>query len=278
MNAAATPFELIAQDLHFAYAGREVLQGVNLRVQPGEVVALLGANGSGKTTLLRLLLGLARPRAGRVALNGRPLASHSPRELARHLAYVPQNHIAPFPYTVLDVAVLGRLPYTGLLRAPSARDQEIASANLERLGIAALAQRPYTEISGGERQLTLIARALTQGARVLVLDEPASGLDYGNQLRFLQHLRRLAAEGYAIVKATHHPEHALLASTRVVLLAQGRVMADGPPRAVVTPERIRQLYGVDVAAFHAPEGRATAFYPRGPQNAEPSDEAPGTNA
>ena len=124
-----------------------------------------------------------------------------------------------------------------------------------------MAQRPYTEISGGERQLTLIARAMAQGARILVMDEPASGLDYGNQLRFLQHLRSLAAEGYAIVKSTHHPEHALLSSSRVVLLSRGVVVADGPPDEVVTPESIRLLYGVDVRAFHAPDGQATGFYP-----------------
>jgi len=265
MNAPALPLsgplELAAQEVCFAYGRRGVLRGVNLGVGPGEVLSLLGANGSGKTTLLRLLLGLARPRAGLVSLNGKPLAQYPRRELARYLAYVPQTHVTPFPYTVRDIAVLGRLPHTGLVRSPTRRDYEVAMEVLGRLGIADLADRPYTDISGGERQLTLIARALAQGARVLVMDEPVSGLDYGHQLRFLAHLRRLAADGYAIVKATHHPEHALLASTRVALLCDGAVVCDGPPAEVVTPSTIARIYRVEVAAFHAPNGEATAFYP-----------------
>lgn len=259
------PVELVASDLHFAYGSRSVLRGVSVSVAPGEIVSLLGANGSGKSTLLRLLLGLLRPKSGTVSLNGRLLAQHPPREQARYLAYVPQTHAAPFPYTVLEIAVLGRLPHTGLVRSPTPHDYDVALQTLDRLGVAHLAERPYTEISGGERQLTLIARALAQGARILVMDEPVSGLDYGNQLRFLQHLRDLAADGYAVIKTTHHPEHALLASTRVVLLSDGSVVGDGPPGEAVTPEAIHKLYRVDVSAFHAPDGAATAFYPRRPQ-------------
>jgi len=261
--------QLAAHEVHFAYGARSVLRGTSLTVGPGEIVSVLGANGSGKTTLLRVLLGLARPRAGCVTLNGKPLARYAPRERARCLAYVPQSHTMPFPYTVLEIAVLGRLPHTGLIHPPTRRDHDVALETLDRLGIASLARRPYAEISGGERQLALIARALTQGARILVMDEPVSGLDYGNQLRFLQHLRRLAADGYAILKATHHPEHALLASTRVILLCDGVVAGDGPPGEAVTSATIRRLYAVDVVAFHAPNGRATAFYPCEPLYANP---------
>ncbi len=253
--------ELVAQEVHFAYAGRSVLHGVTLKIRSGEVVSLLGANGSGKTTLLRLLLGLSRPRSGLVALNGKPLAHYPRRELARYLAYVPQTHVTPFPYTVREIAVLGRLPYTGLVRSATRRDHHVAMEMLERLGIADLADRPYTEISGGERQLALIARALAQGARILIMDEPVSGLDYGNQLRFLALLRGLAAHGYAILKATHHPEHTLLASTRVALLCDGAIVLDGPPAEVVTPSTIKRIYHVEVSAFHAPNGDTIAFHP-----------------
>jgi iron complex transport system ATP-binding protein len=253
--------ELLAQEVHFAYAGRGVLHGVTLTVRPGEVVSLLGANGSGKTTLLRLLLGLSKPKSGLVCLNGRPLRHYPRRELARHLAYVPQTHITPFPYTVREIVVLGRLPHTGLVRSATRRDHELAMAVLDRLGIADLAERPYTEISGGERQLALIARALAQGARILIMDEPVSNLDYGNQLRLLALLRGLAADGYAIVKATHHPEQTLLASTRVALLCDGVIVLDGPPVDVVTPSTIQRIYHVEVSAFHAPNGEATAFHP-----------------
>lgn len=254
---------LCAEDVRFAYGQREVLRGVSLSVEPGEVLSLLGANGSGKTTLLRVLLGLTRPTAGAVTLAGLPLSRYAPRDLARRLAYVPQNHMTPFPYSVRDIAVLGRMPHTGLVRMPSARDHEVASEVLERLGIAHLAERPYTEISSGERQLTLIARALAQDARVIVMDEPVAGLDYGNQLRLLEHLRSLAAEGYAIVKTTHHPDHALMASTRVAVLCEGAIVLDGPPGEVVTAETIERVYHVRVSSFASPDGEATAFHPIG---------------
>lgn len=253
---------LEARDLHYGWRGRLVLQGVNLRLAPGEVLSLLGANGAGKTTLLRLLLGLLSPLRGEVLLAGRPLGDYRRQALAQQVAYVPQVHVTPFPYTVREIALLGRLPSSGLTRAPSAADHALVDQVLARLAIGELAERPYTEISGGERQLTLIARALVQGARVLVFDEPVSGLDYGHQLRLLEHLRQLAADGYAIVKTTHHPEHALLASTRVALLRDGRIDADGPPATVVTPAAIERLYGVRVTARHW--AGHTAFFPAAP--------------
>jgi iron complex transport system ATP-binding protein len=137
----------------------------------------------------------------------------------------------------------------------------VAMQMLERLGIAELSERPYTEISGGERQLALIARALAQGARILVMDEPVSGLDYGNQLRFLALLQDLAADGYAVVKATHHPEQTLLASTRVALLCDGAILLDGPPAEVITPDTIQRIYGVEVCAIAGANGDTVAFRP-----------------
>jgi len=260
-SVASDSLELTAHDVHFAYAARRVLRGVTLTVRPEEVVSLLGANGSGKTTLLRLLLGLARPRSGFVSLNGKPLTHYPRRELAQYLAYVPQNHVTPFPYTVREIVVLGRLPHTGLVRSATRRDHHVAMAMLERLGIVDLANRPYTEISGGERQLALLARALAQDPRILVMDEPVSGLDYGNQLRFLALMRGLAADGYAVVTATHHPEQTLLASTRVALLCDGVIVLDGPPADVVTPSTIRQVYRVEVRALCAPTGEVIGFHP-----------------
>jgi iron complex transport system ATP-binding protein len=271
-NTATTEhFELCAKDLEFAYGGRTVLRGVSLSLCPGEILSLLGANGSGKTTLLRLLLGLAKPKQGVITFNGKPLAVHGPRVLARHIAYVPQTHVSPFPYRVIDIALLGRLPQTGLVRSPKRQDYEVAMQALARLGIEHLATRPYTEISGGERQLTLIARALAQGARLLVMDEPVSGLDYGNQLRFLEQLRGLANDGYAIVKATHHPEHTLLASTRVAVLCDGIVVLDGPPAEVITPDTIQRIYQVEVTSYHSPDGKAVAFQPSRIKPANPGN-------
>ncbi len=246
------------RDLHFAYRGRAALRGVSFNVDHGEVVSLLGANGAGKSTLLRLVLGLLKPSSGEVLLAGAPILRMARRDVARQIAYVPQAHVPPFPFEVREVVMLGRLAETGLFASPRPADRAVVAECLERLGVAHLARRPYTEISGGERQLTLIARALAQGARLLILDEPMTGLDFGHQIRLLEGLRGLAAENYGILMTTHHPDHALAASTRAVLLKDARVLGDGPPRLTVTPEAIFRLYGVRVDHVSAWARGATA--------------------
>jgi len=251
---------LRASGLSFARGTRSVLEAIDFTLATGEVVALLGANGAGKSTLFRLLLALDRPASGRVELGGDDVARLARREIARRIAYVPQIHQAPFPYLVRDVVMLGRIAETGLLRAPSRDDHAIVAAVIERLGIPHLAERPYTEISGGERQLTLIARALAQGARLLVLDEPTTGLDFGHQANLLAHLRALAADGHGVLFSTHHPEQAMLSADRVCLLAEGRLVADGRPADVVTPAALERLYGVRVVPLVDGHGR-TVFLP-----------------
>lgn len=251
---------LQGEDLHFNYRGRPILTGACIAIGAGEIVSLLGANGAGKSTLLRVLLGLLKPSRGEVWLGGAAMTTLSRREIAREVAYVPQVHVTPFPYTVREVVTLGRLPDAGMFRAPSAEDREIVSGVLQRLRITRLADRSYTEISGGERQLTLIARALAQQARVLVMDEPMTGLDYGYQVALAQHLGALAADGHAIVMSTHDPQFAFTASTRTALLVAGRIEADGAPETVITSDAIKLLYGVDVES-HALPGGGRAFFP-----------------
>ncbi|SEH58443.1 ABC transporter ATP-binding protein [Magnetospirillum fulvum] len=235
---------LQGKDVWFHRNGRAVLQGADLGLGPGELVSLLGANGAGKTTLLRLLLGFERPKAGEVRLGQAALRDLSRRAIARAVAYVPQSHVAPFPYRVREVIGLGRLAVTGLFRAPGPADRDAVAATMARLGIAHLADRPYTEISGGERQLALIGRALAQEAGLLVMDEPLTGLDYGNQLRLLDRLAELAESGLGILMTTHAPDLAAMVSTRVAVLINGRIAADGPPETVVTDAMIERLYGV----------------------------------
>jgi iron complex transport system ATP-binding protein len=174
--------------------------------------------------------------------------------LAQRIAYVPQAHVAPFPYKVHEVVLLGRLAETGIFRTPQAADHRAVDDVLERLAITHLAARRYTEISGGERQLTLIARALAQGANILVMDEPMTGLDYGYQVRLLQHLVDLARSGRTILLSTHNPEHAVQAATRIAVLRDGAIMADGPPEQIITPSLIRALYGVAVSTLTNVEG------------------------
>jgi iron complex transport system ATP-binding protein len=252
-----------ARDVHFAYRGRLVLAGATLALAPGEVLCLLGANGAGKSTLLKIMLGLLTPRQGSVAMDGRPLAAFGRRALAQVVAYVPQMHAAPFPYTVSEVALMGRLPANGLFRAPSDADRAAVQKVLEHLGIGGLADRPYTEVSGGERQLALIARALVQGARLLVMDEPLAGLDYGHQVRLLERLERLAEEGYGVLMTTHDPGQPLAGCDRVALLIDGRIAADGSPDAALTPAAIHRLYGVPVELLRGADGRGIAFRPTG---------------
>lgn len=251
---------LQARALAFAYGRHAILQHIDLDIRAGELLALLGINGAGKSTLLRLLLGFEAPHAGNLEIAGKPLTSYTRQMLARQIAYVPQAHTAQFPYTVTEVILLGRLAHRGFLRAPSAQDRQIAETVIAQLGIGDLAQRAYTTLSGGERQLTLIARALAQQARILILDEPASALDYGNQIRLLGTLRRLADDGYAILFTTHHPEHVLMAADRAALLIAGRIAACDKPATVLTAQSMRDLYGIEVE-WHTRSDGGQAFWP-----------------
>ncbi|MGB0129613.1 MAG: ABC transporter ATP-binding protein [Rhodocyclaceae bacterium] len=253
---------LAARDIHFSYRGRSVLAGANLDLEPGNLVCLLGANGAGKSTLLKVLLGLLRPLRGEVTLNGHAQGQLTRRQRARLIAYVPQTHAAPFPYTVREIVLMGRLPANGLWKSPGRADLSSVDEVLARLDIAHLGQRPYTELSGGERQLALIARALAQQARLLVMDEPFAGLDFGHQLRLLSRLEALVAEGYGVLMTTHDPAQALQSGQKVALLIDGRVAACGAADAVLTPEAIHRLYGVRVDLLRAGDGRSLAFRPR----------------
>ncbi len=232
--------------ISFAYHNRKVLHEVTLDFKQGEVVSLLGPNGSGKTTLLKILLGLLKPQSGSVRFEGRLLQSYARNELAQRIAYVPQVHREAFAYTVADVVLMGRMPYHGFFSTYSARDREIAEGAMARLNILELQNRAYTEISGGERQLTLIARAVAQGANVFIMDEPVNGLDYGNQMRLLADINGLAKEGLTFIMTTHFPDHALMTADRVILFKEGTVIADGAPETTITKETLHALYRIDV--------------------------------
>ncbi len=245
---------LDVRNVSFAYGNRSVLDGVSLSVERGQVLSLLGPNGSGKSTLLKILLGLLSPQRGTVLMDQRPVRTLPVKQRARKMAYVPQAHTLSFPYRVIDVVLLGRLAHHSFFDSYSKNDRSVAAAALQRIGIEHLAMRSYTEISGGERQLALIARAMAQEAEVLIMDEPVSGLDYGNQLRLLREVRTLASDGYAVVKSTHFPDHAFLFSDTVIILQHGRILARGGPEEAITTETLRQLYGVEVSIVPREDG------------------------
>jgi iron complex transport system ATP-binding protein len=249
------PAVVAVQALGFGYGSKAVGRGVDLEVRPHEVLCLLGPNGSGKTTLFKTMLGLLPPQAGEVRLDGSPLADLTRAQIAQRLAYVPQAHAAHFPFTVVDMVVMGRTAHLGLFASPSAEDRRKAQAALATLGIADLAESEYTRISGGQRQLALVARALAQEAPAIVMDEPTASLDFGNQVVVLSEVKRLAAQGLAIVLSTHDPDHAFSVGHRVALLHAGRLIAQGAPHEVLTPERLRAVYGVSVVVERLSQGQ-----------------------
>jgi iron complex transport system ATP-binding protein len=244
---------LAVQNLTIGYGQRRVGEGIDLTLGDGETLCLLGPNGCGKTTLFKTLLGLIPALGGRVELDGADITTRSRREIAQRIAYVPQAQVSAFPFTVREMVLMGRAARLALLAAPAHADRRVAETALDRLGIAHLAERIFTEISGGERQLALIARALTQEASILVMDEPTASLDFGNQVRVLEQIRAVSRSGQAIVFATHDPDHAFLCADRVALMHQGRMIALGTPDETVTPAHLKTIYGVEVVIATLPE-------------------------
>ena len=235
-----------AEDVSVTLDGHRVVDGVSLDVSEGEWVTLVGANGAGKTTLLRAVSGLVRA-AGRVLVGGDEVARLRRRELARRLAVVPQTPVAPHGMSVAEYVLLGRSPYVSYAGRESRRDVAVARAALRRLDLTAFAERELVSLSGGERQRAILARALAQEARVLVLDEPTSALDAGRQQQVLELVDELRVEhGLTVLSAMHDLTLAGQYAQRVVLLARGRVAAEGEPADVLTVETIAEHYGAVV--------------------------------
>ena len=247
---------LKAERLEFSFGERLVLNGVDLTVQPGEVVALLGRNGAGKTTLLKMLNGLLTPARGTVMLGDRTLDELSLPERARRSAYVPQSITSAFPMRVIDVVLLGRRPY--VTWRLSKNDIKIASDTLATLGLDAFAFRRFTELSGGERQQVVMAKALAQEASLLLLDEPTSDLDLNNQIGVMKRIRRVVddMDQRAAVIVMHDLNAAAAYADRVVLMHEGRVEAVGRPEEVLTEANLAKVFMVEASIDVAPaDGR-----------------------
>ena len=210
---------------------------------------------------LKTLLGLLTPKAGEVRLGGRPLRSYSDRERARLVAYVPQVHNATFAFPVETIVLMGRTAHGNLFSRPTANDRAVAARVLERFGIAHLAERPYTMISGGERQLALLARALAQEPQFIVLDEPTASLDFGNQGKVMREIRALAASGHGVLFTTHDPNHAMRAADRAFLLREGTRIGEGPVAQVLNRAQLEALYGAPVEIVTDTATGAGAFLP-----------------
>lgn len=233
-------------NLSFSYGKHEVLSDINMKAETGELLAVLGPNGVGKSTLFQCILGLLPFENGRINVDGKNLKSLSAQELAKRVAYIPQSHAPAFNFPVFDIVLMGTSSQISSVSMPGKRQVDLAEESMARLGIMHLKDRGYQNISGGERQLTLIARSLAQNAKILVMDEPTSNLDYGNQIRILTQIKRLAGEGYTIIYSTHNPDQSFLFADKVLALLNGCVVKHGMPHDVITPELISNLYNVDV--------------------------------
>ncbi len=237
---------LAVRNLDFGYPAKRVGSGINFALESGEVLCLLGPNGSGKTTLFKTILGLLPAQGGEIRLGDDRLVDLSRREVARCAALVPQAHLGYFPFTVFDVVLMGRAAHVGPFSAPGRRDRATAHEAMATLGIERLADAIYTRISGGERQLVLIARALAQQSQLMIMDEPTANLDFGNQVLVLEQVSALARAGLSVVISTHDPDHAFMVADRVALLHRGALLHIGSPAETITPEIMKIVYGADV--------------------------------
>ena len=229
---------LSVEDLGYGYHGHIVGHHVSFAVDAGEVLCVLGRNGEGKSTLFKTVLGLLPPLAGTVRVDGQPISGWNARRRALSFGYVPQSGVGGFPFTVREIVLMGRTAHRGPFSAPSSADRDAADAAIATLGIDHLAEREWLRVSGGERQLALVARALAQEPRILVLDEPTASLDFGNQLRVLDAVRRLAGKrALSVLLTTHHPEQAFSCADRVAVLAGGELLLLGSPTETITPRR-----------------------------------------
>jgi len=233
-------------NVSFAYGTRHVLNDISFSARDGELLSVLGANGVGKSTLFRCMLGLNRRCTGEIRVDDMRIDTLSPRILAKHMAYIPQSHSNTFNYSVFDIVLMGASTQVAFSGNPGAREREIVMEALEKLDIADFASRDFTRLSGGEQQLVLIARALAQQSKTLIMDEPTANLDFGNQERVLRRIRLLAEEGYAIILSTHHPEQAYRFSHAILAMHDGHIIAHGSPEEVMTAELMQKLYGLPV--------------------------------
>ncbi len=255
---------MIIENISFRYGHRyspRIFEGLSFSLSRGEMLCLLGPNGTGKSTLLKCMIGLLKPLSGSILLDGENIAALSREGIAKKVGFVPQSHSSVFPFRVRDVVVMGRTPHLNIFSSPSREDLRLAEEIMESVGIVHLANKPCTMISGGEWQLVMIARALTQRPEILLLDEPTSHLDMGNQLRILSVVHTLSRSGMTVVMASHFPDHAFLSANRVAILKEGAFAALGLPDSVITEASLKSTYGVRVKVLHIEEAGRKACVP-----------------
>lgn len=228
------------------YKNTPIINNINIKFEQGEIVGILGPNGVGKTTMFRSILGLLPLISGRITLDNINKNDISIKEFSKNVGYVPQSNNPPFPFTVPDVVVMGRVSRIKRFERPGIKDYMIAYKALEVLSVSYLRDKVFTEISGGERQMVLIARALAQSPKLLVMDEPTANLDLGNQIRVLSTIKNLSKMGLGVLMTTHSPDHAFLCCDRIILITKNKEVMIGAVDEIVTEENLKKAYNVDV--------------------------------
>lgn len=253
---------LRVENLNFSYGNREILKDINFFVEKGELVSVLGQNGVGKSTLFRCILGILNDYTGKIVVCGDDVRKLDPKTIAGRIAYIPQSQYPTFNYSVFDMVLMGTTGQFSAISTPGKKHTEEAENALEQMGIADLRNRGFRNISGGERQLVLMARAFAQNAKLWLLDEPTANLDFGNQMKVMSKLKELTEKGYLVVQSTHNPEQTFWFSDRILALKDGRILACGNPRQVATEEIMSQIYQIDVEICNLRNGDFKVCLPK----------------
>ena len=244
------------KDLSFSYDGiNNIFENINFSIEKGDVFCILGPNGTGKSTLIKCLNGLYSPNGGKVLLNSKDINELSHIDISRIIGYIPQEHSPSFPFSVLDVVLMGCAPYISITESPQEKHIKIAEKALKNFGIYDMKDREYTTLSGGERQLVFLARVLAQNPSILILDEPTSHLDFGNQIRLLEIIKKLSDMGLAIIMSSHFPDHAFSTSNKVAIMKNKTFIDFGDPIDVITKDNLKKAYDIDIDLIETSNGQ-----------------------
>lgn len=241
------------KDIVSGYGKKVVVNNISMKVKRGDFICILGSNGCGKTTLLKTILGFIKPFNGEIYVDDISIGNLKERELAKKISYIPQAHVPPFPFTVKDVVIMGRTPYLGKGNNPSMEDEKLAHESMERLGILKFENNPYTELSGGQQQLTMIARALVQNTDFIFMDEPTANLDFGNEYKVLEEVYSLAKlYNKGVIMVTHNPNHVFSFADKVIIMKNGKIYKSGYPEDKITEDVLKDIYNTEVKVVGVP--------------------------